>query len=108
MIPDQHGTGGDGGFGGGGPGGPNGSGGFGSGGSGPGGQNGGVFGGRWSLHDEKYVLSGKGAYTAKAPSPGFRTCATISLGRSINLDLILNWAETQTSEIADVPNQSVG
>ena len=58
-------TGGDGGFGGSGPGGPTGSGGFG--GSGLGGPSGGGFGGRWSLCDEKYVLSGKGAYNAKAP-----------------------------------------
>ena len=42
----------------------------GSGGAGPTGQTGGGTanpGGRWSLYDEKFVLSGKGVFNAKAP-----------------------------------------
>ena len=87
------GTGGDGGFGGGGSGSPAG-GGAGFGGTGPGGPSGGGFGGRWSLYDEKYVLSRKGAYNAKPPQSWLQDLRDYFVGRSIDLDAILNWAET--------------
>ena len=100
------GTGGDGGFGGGGPGGPTAGGGVG--GVGIGGTNSGGFRSRSSLYDKKYVLNRKGTYNAKAPQSWLQDLRDYLAGRSIDLDLILNWAETQTSEIADVPNQGVG
>ena len=60
------------------------------------------------MYDEKCVLSGKGTYNANAPQSWLQDLRDYLAGRSIDLDLILNWAETQTSEIADVPNQGVG
>ena len=65
---------------------------------------GGGFGGRWSLYDEKYVLSGKGTYNGKAPQSWLQDVRDYLAGRSSDLDLILAWAEAQTSEIATVPN----
>ena len=91
MMTVFGGTGGDGGFGGGGSGGPTGGGGFG--GTGPGCPSGGRFGGRWSLYDEKYVLSGKGTYNAKAPQSWLQDLRDYLTGRSIDLDAILTWAE---------------
>ena len=60
------------------------------------------------MNDEKYVLGGKGAYNAKAPQSWFQDLHDYLAGCSIDLDGILNWAETQTSEISGVPNCGVG
>ena len=46
------------------------------------------------MYDEKYVLSGKGTYNAKAPQSWLQDLCDYLAGRSIDLDLILNWAET--------------
>ena len=85
MTPDRRGSG-DGGFGGGGSGGP-------SGGWVP------SFNGKWSLYDEKYVLSGKGIYNPKAPQSWLQDLRDYHAGRSANLDAVLDWAERQSSEI---------
>ena len=100
------GTGGDGGFGGGGAGGP--TGGCGCGGAGPGGPSGGSFGRRWSLYDEKYVLSGKGMYNSKVPQSWLQDLRDYLAGRSADLDAILSWTEMQTSEIELAPSQGSG
>ena len=53
-------------------------------------------------------MGGKGAYNAKALQSWLQDLRDYLAGRSIDLDVILNWAETQTSEIAEVPNCGVG
>ena len=83
----------------------------GQGGTGPGGQRGGGAakpGGRWSLYDEQYVLSGKGVFNAKAPQTWLQELRDYLAGRSVCLDNVLDLAERQTSEIAAVRNQGAG
>ena len=65
-------------------------------------------GGRWSLHDEKFVLGGKGVYNAKAPQTWLQDIRDYLAGRSIDLDDVLDWVERQTVEIPMVPDQRVG
>ena len=94
MTPERRGNG-DGGFGGGGPGGL-------SGGGSP------SFNGKWALYDEKYVLSGKGVFNAKAPQSWLQDLRNDLAGRSADLDAVLDWAEMQTTDIAAAPSQGAG
>ena len=64
--------------------------------------------GRWSLYDEKFVLSGKGIFNAKAPQTWLQDIRDYLAGRSIDLDHVLDWVERQTVEIPMVPDQRVG
>ena len=64
--------------------------------------------GRWSLYDEKFVLSGKGVFNAKAPQSWLQDIRDYLAGRSIDLDNVLDWAERQTIEIPMSPDQRVG
>ena len=67
--------------------------GFGGGGSG-GPSGGGLpsFNSKWSLYDEKYVLSGKGIYNPKAPQSWLQDLRDYVAGRMADLDAILDWA----------------
>ena len=94
MTPERRGNG-DGGFGGGGSGGPSGGGLRGPSGGGLGG-----FGGKWSLYDEKYVLSGKGAHNPKSPQTWLQDLHDYLAGRSPDLDPVLDWAEKHATYIS--------
>ena len=77
----------------------------------PAGQTGGNAanpGGRVSLYDEKFVLSGKGVFNAKAPQTWLQDMRDYLAGRSVDLDNVIDWAERQTIEIPMVPNHGAG
>ena len=64
--------------------------------------------GKWFLYDGELILSGKGAYDAKSPQLWLQSKRDYVAGRSDDLDVVLEWAENQASEIPMVPDQRSG
>ena len=54
---------------------------------------------KWALHDEKYVLAGKGAYQPKSPQLWLQDVRDYLAGRCSDMDRVLDWVESRRDEI---------
>ena len=57
------------------------------------------IGGRWALHDEKHVLSGKGLYDSKSPQLWLHSIEDYLAGRNAEMDPLLERVERRSDEI---------